>query len=56
MQGLASRVHEATGVSLAVVNPRVVVDELVLLAAANKAVHARNMGKLKTADVHTEIL
>jgi tRNA threonylcarbamoyladenosine modification (KEOPS) complex Cgi121 subunit len=55
-QGLVARVYEATGVNVTVVNPRVVVDELVLLVAANKAVHARESGRLKTTDVHTEIL
>ena len=47
---------EATGVTVAVVNPKVIADELVLLVAANKAVHARELGRLKTSDVHAEIL
>mmetsp|Transcript_13830 Transcript_13830/g.35550 ORF Transcript_13830/g.35550 Transcript_13830/m.35550 type:complete len:182 (-) Transcript_13830:1237-1782(-) len=55
-QGLAHKIGAETGAVVAVVNPARVPDELVLLVAGNKAVHAANHGRLKTSTVGTEVL
>lgn len=47
---------EGAGIDVTVVNPRLIVDELVLLVAANKAAHLDRQQKLKTGSIHTEVL
>lgn len=56
IQGLVDRVRDGASIEVAVVDPRRIPDELVLLVAANKVVHLRTQDRLKTSSVHTELL